>query len=260
MNHRSIASMLLLACAIGTQAHAAELSASVQFTNLRFFASDVTPTDGVDPFYELLPSEHWKSTTAISRDKPAFFDSDNVVPFLGSASVAKTFDDGATALAQVTGHSVGSQATGTTGSTYLLKGSGNLVGAYHAPLIRIAPGTRLTFSGDAQLLASAACPNECYAVALLDFTFGYFGEGNSYTKTLMTNLAAPSQSFTAPVALSYANTSTEDQFLELVVHADVELSNTAVPEPGSWAMALGGGLLAWCLAPRRRRTWHEPRT
>lgn len=249
---------LLLAFGVSTT-QAAELSASVRFTNLAFSASDLTPGDGVAPFYELLPSEHWKSTTSVYRDQPAFFDNDNVVPFLGDASVATTFIDGATARAQVTSNSVESQAAGPANSTYLLQASGNLVGSFYAPLIRIAPGTRLTFSGNAELLASATCPNECYALALLEFDFGYYGEEGSYTKTLMTSLAAPSQSFTAPVSLSYANTSTEDQYLGLVVHADVELSNTAVPEPATWALVLGGGLVALGFGRhRRRKDWQNP--
>lgn len=236
---------LLLACAGATAHAAADLSASVKFSNLAFSVTDITPGDGVGPFYELLPSDHWKSATSIYHDKPPFFVSDNVVPFLGNASVSQAFADGTTALAQVTSNSVEAGATGASGTTsYLLQSSGNLVGSYYAPLIRIAPGTRLTFSGNAELQASATCATECYAVALLDFSFGYYGEESSYTKTLFTSLAAPSQSFTAPVGLSYANNSTEDQFLGLVVHADVELSNTAVPEPANWALALGGGLLA----------------
>lgn len=255
MNH-STAIAVLLACAAATNASQAAdgLSASIKYSNIGFSVTDLTPFDGVAPFYELLPSDHWKSTTSISRDQPPFFDSDNLVPFLGNASVSKAFDDGTTALAQVTGNSIEASIFGATSTTYLIHASANLVGGHYAPLIRVASGTKLTFSGYADLNYTADCPRDCSANGVLQGVLGPEG-GDTYGFFWGSNAGPlfPSSHLLKKFELSYSNTSGHDQEISLVVNADVWLSNTAVPEPSTWALALGGGLIALRFGQRRRQ-------
>jgi hypothetical protein len=246
---------LLLACGATVAQAAGTMSASVSFSNLSFSATDLRPADGIDPFFEILTSDRLKTSVSIDRDTPVFSASDSQTAFLATTSVSKTFSDGASALAQVTSNAVKAQASGPVTSSYAIQSNATVDGNGFSALIRIAPGTRLTFSGDAELQTSAQCGSDCYAQAVLAFAFGYFGEATSTTKTLFSDLTVPNRSYIAPLGLSYANTSNEDQFLGLVVRASVELgsSATAVPEPGSWALALGGGLLALGWGRRRPR-------
>lgn len=245
---------VLLACGTTTAQAAGTLSASVSFTDLAFSASDLTPSDGVDPFFEILPGNQHQSTTSIQRDAPAFSSSDDANDFLAPTSLSHSFADGASALAQVTGTGVQTQVAGSAQAIYALQSSANILGTPGVALIRIAPGTRLTFYGNAHLQASATgCGADCYAQAVLALDFGYLGEEGSTTKTLFSDIVWPTQSYTAPMNLSYANTSSEDQFLGLSVRASTEVASLAVPEPATAAVALGGGLLslAWGRSKRQ---------
>lgn len=249
---------LLLACGTTTAHAAGSVSASINFTNLAFSVSDLTPSDGVDPFFEILPASAQTSTVVFRSgpDVPVFFDSDDAPGLLANAAVSKDFGDSARALAQVTPTSVQAQATGQITASYLLQSSAQSENANNVALIRITPGTRLNFSGNATLQTTlVGCSTDCYAQAVLEVDFGYLGEEGSYTKTLFSGFGQPNQTFAAPVGLSYANTSSEDQFLGLSIHADVELGNVAVPvpEPATWALCLGGGLLALGARRTRRR-------
>lgn len=252
MKLKRFATLLLLAYGVSATQAAGVLSAKVAFIDLAFSVSDLTPSDGVDPFFEILPDSQYWGSTSILRDVPHFSSSGNAPGFLTPLLWTRRLTGGTLTRAEITATNVETGVLGTVNGNYTVYSDVDVSSAANLALIRIAPGTRLTFSGLAHLFASATECADCYALTSLELDFGYLGEENSATKTLFTSLASPQQSFSAPLGVSYANTSTEDQFLGLSIRARAEISS-AVPEPASVGLALGGGLLALGFAQRRRR-------
>ena len=242
---------VLLACGVSAAHAASALSAKVRFTELAFSVSDLTPSDGVDPFFEILPSSQYQNSTSIKRDVPHFSSSGSSTGFLTPLLWTRRLRPLTYTRSEVTSTSVETGVNGAIIGDYTVYTDIEVSSPRKGALIRLAPGTLLTFSGKAELFATATDCGHCYARAALDLDFGYLGEENTATKTLLTSQALPDQSFSAPWGLSYANTSSEDQFLGLAIRAKAELSR-AVPEPTTWALALGGGLVALGFGRRRR--------
>lgn len=251
---KHLTTMAAVAALIGlpmAQAHAS--SASVHMSKLTFSVIDLLPNDGVAPSFQFLANDHL--VTRAHSNGPHEFIQDKTVDGLFtdlSYSPGSSISQG-----QVTvGHNsmdVTSTVNSTGDYSVTVSGyTGRNIDAYY-PMLRVGAGTGLVVSATLEMSADASCGANalrCNSNAQFYLTV----DDQSVLKHVADgSFATGPSTFSGFAGLVYTNFASVQRDIMFSATAQTYLMSdtTAVPEPSSYALVLGGALAVAGL--RRRR-------
>lgn len=260
-----VAAPLLLATLLAATAPCAQAGAgaTTRISGVTLGVIDLTPQDGASAGFTFDTFSSRLIAYTDARNSGGSMESVTITPLPLSAGTAHTATASATANAATSGAIGDVSAYVTTGAGL---GQGNLVSADSEQRLwlTLAPHTLLTISGnvltEAQRTLGAGEGYRVFTWASVDITDRDVITSTTLTRESpliwgeATTLARNSEYF----MLAYANPGAASMQVGLNFLAYADIAVTAVPEPSTYLMLLGGLLLTGAAAFKRGRREYAP--